>query len=236
MTLSRNQRRQEKRRMYGEQEGRCAHCEHKFPIHGLEIDHIVPTSKGGADVPSNWQLLCSGCNRSKGDRDNEYAQTRLKEAAKKDPERVDFPVLASSPNFPILQSDDGYFVLTDGIDGDAIPFDTDVWIDGVHYECEVRDFSHTDDRGFLGRTYTFQGLKLPYHVFDGVTERFAIVKVEYSVSAPVVGTGKTRKYSPFWFYWDRDDPLTIRYCDVIRPSEDPRKHPIEYNTKGKGKQ
>lgn len=30
-------------------------------------DHVVPVSRGGLDVPSNWQLACAKCNRDKGD-------------------------------------------------------------------------------------------------------------------------------------------------------------------------
>lgn len=29
------------------------------------LDHIVPTSKGGADAPDNWDLACQICNRLK---------------------------------------------------------------------------------------------------------------------------------------------------------------------------
>ena len=32
----------------------------------LEVDHIVPISKGGKTDPSNLQTLCRKCNRSKG--------------------------------------------------------------------------------------------------------------------------------------------------------------------------
>ena len=35
---------------------------------GIEIDHIYPISKGGKTVPSNLQVLCSKCNRSKSDK------------------------------------------------------------------------------------------------------------------------------------------------------------------------
>ena len=34
----------------------------------LEIDHIIPVSKGGLSVPENLQTLCWKCNRSKGSR------------------------------------------------------------------------------------------------------------------------------------------------------------------------
>ena len=55
-------------RLYGEQEGVCAGCTTHFPFRVMDVDHILPRSKGGTDHASNLQLLCSGCNRSKGGR------------------------------------------------------------------------------------------------------------------------------------------------------------------------
>ena len=55
-------------RLYGEQEGVCVGCETHFPFRVMDVDHILPRSKGGTDHPDNLQLLCSGCNRSKGGR------------------------------------------------------------------------------------------------------------------------------------------------------------------------
>ena len=53
-------------RLYGEQEGVCVGCETHFPFRVMDVDHILPRSRGGTDHPDNLQLLCSGCNRSKG--------------------------------------------------------------------------------------------------------------------------------------------------------------------------
>ncbi len=55
-------------RLYGLQEGICAGCDTHFPFKIMEVDHILPRSKGGADHFDNLQLLCSHCNRSKGSR------------------------------------------------------------------------------------------------------------------------------------------------------------------------
>ncbi len=55
-------------RLYGIQEGVCVGCATHFPFRVMEVDHILPRSRGGTDHPDNLQLLCSGCNRSKGGR------------------------------------------------------------------------------------------------------------------------------------------------------------------------
>ena len=70
--------RQNKHVLFGRQEGRCNGCQTDFPFKLFEVDHIVPRSKGGADHLNNLQLLCSSCNRIKGDRSQEYLITRLK--------------------------------------------------------------------------------------------------------------------------------------------------------------
>jgi hypothetical protein len=42
--------------------GRCRRCRRAI---NLEIDHIVPVSKGGKTEESNLQVLCRRCNRAK---------------------------------------------------------------------------------------------------------------------------------------------------------------------------
>ena len=44
--------------LYGKQHGHCAGCDVHFPYRNLTIDHIIPTSKSGADIDENKQLLC----------------------------------------------------------------------------------------------------------------------------------------------------------------------------------
>ncbi len=64
--------------LYGEQGGNCAGCGTHFLLGPLlEVDHIIPKSKGGTDHKENLQLLCTGCNKMKGDRPQEYLMARL---------------------------------------------------------------------------------------------------------------------------------------------------------------
>ena len=53
-------------RLYGEQEGVCLGCDTHFPFKVMEVDHILPKSRGGTDHFENLQLLCTHCNKSKG--------------------------------------------------------------------------------------------------------------------------------------------------------------------------
>lgn len=47
---------------------RCALCGITSKDRALDVDHIVPHSKGGPSTLENLQILCSKCNRSKGNR------------------------------------------------------------------------------------------------------------------------------------------------------------------------
>lgn len=70
-----------KRHLYGEQGGNCMGCAGHFELRHLEVDHIIPRAKGGTDHLENLQLLCSHCNRVKGDRGMEYLRVKLQIAA-----------------------------------------------------------------------------------------------------------------------------------------------------------
>jgi hypothetical protein len=58
------------------EKGRCAECgcdlTHVFAIENkVNIDHIVPISKGGTNDPTNLQILCSICNGKKSNTNSE---------------------------------------------------------------------------------------------------------------------------------------------------------------------
>lgn len=63
--------------LYGEQGGNCRGCGTHFEKHHLEVDRVIAKSKGGPDHIENLQLLCSSCNRTKGNRGQEYLIAKL---------------------------------------------------------------------------------------------------------------------------------------------------------------
>ena len=63
--------------LYKNQDGKCNACGGDFECRNLEIDHVVPKSKGGGDYYENYQLLCGSCNRIKGGHPMEYLRLKI---------------------------------------------------------------------------------------------------------------------------------------------------------------
>ena len=59
------------------QEGHCKGCQKPYYYKDLDVDHIVPQSKGSGDNIENLQLLCGHCNATKGDGTQTDLEARL---------------------------------------------------------------------------------------------------------------------------------------------------------------
>lgn len=57
-------------RVLKESDGRCSLCGATKKDRPLEVDHIKPRSDGGENEYENLQVLCSKCNRSRGNKDD----------------------------------------------------------------------------------------------------------------------------------------------------------------------
>jgi site-specific DNA-methyltransferase (adenine-specific) len=67
-----------KERLFEQQKGHCNGCNVKLDIWHFEIDHIIPKARGGGDYYENYQLLCSICNKMKGDRPMDYLRMKIR--------------------------------------------------------------------------------------------------------------------------------------------------------------
>lgn len=66
--MAAQQRRKDARDLFIQEGGRvCAICGKQMSKDETTIDHIIPLSKGGADIIQNMQLACLACNNAKGD-------------------------------------------------------------------------------------------------------------------------------------------------------------------------
>lgn len=62
----------------------CQYCHGKSKDPVLEIDHIIPKSRGGSDRVSNLTLACHTCNQDKGNKTaEEYGHPKVQAEAKK---------------------------------------------------------------------------------------------------------------------------------------------------------
>lgn len=58
---------EERVEIFDQDDWTCQACEYEGSYEELEVDHIVPLSRGGLNHESNLQTLCIECNRQKGD-------------------------------------------------------------------------------------------------------------------------------------------------------------------------
>jgi len=95
---------------------RCELCGVSAGDRALDVDHILPKSKGGSDEELNLQALCALCNQNKGNRDSEDLRDIEKAYAERDSACVfcnEAPARAIAENELALAFLDAYPV-TDG--------------------------------------------------------------------------------------------------------------------------
>jgi 5-methylcytosine-specific restriction endonuclease McrA len=46
----------------------CWICKKRLQVKEIELDHIIPLSRGGKHIPENVKVACKSCNAWKGDR------------------------------------------------------------------------------------------------------------------------------------------------------------------------
>lgn len=63
--------------VYARDRGQCQYCGRRFPRSELNLDHVLPRSRGGASAWENVVCSCVGCNRTKGNRTPSEAGMRL---------------------------------------------------------------------------------------------------------------------------------------------------------------
>lgn len=55
----------------------CIYCNKKFPVEKLQLEHIIPKSRGGKTTWANTATACQKCNQKKADRTPEEAGMKL---------------------------------------------------------------------------------------------------------------------------------------------------------------
>jgi 5-methylcytosine-specific restriction endonuclease McrA len=63
--------------IYARDDNTCQYCGQRFPRADLNLDHVVPRSRGGFTTWENVVCSCVGCNLRKGGRTPEEARMQL---------------------------------------------------------------------------------------------------------------------------------------------------------------
>jgi len=63
--------------IYARDNNTCQYCGRRLPRTDLNLDHVVPRSRGGTSTWENVVCSCHGCNRRKGGRTPEEARMLL---------------------------------------------------------------------------------------------------------------------------------------------------------------
>lgn len=73
------------RRTYGRQSARCFYCNCDLSHKRINVEHIIPMSKGGKTSSNNMVISCAPCNKEKGSKliAKNVIEKKIKKAAKR---------------------------------------------------------------------------------------------------------------------------------------------------------
>jgi 5-methylcytosine-specific restriction endonuclease McrA len=86
-----------RRNIYHHYNYRCCYCDKHLPTSELNLDHVVPRSRGGATDWTNIVTSCIPCNLKKGDRLPQEAGMKLLVALSRPKLRQGITLMARSP-------------------------------------------------------------------------------------------------------------------------------------------
>jgi len=66
-----------RRNIYQHYNNKCCYCDKKFDTKNLNLDHVLPKSRGGRTDWTNIVTSCVGCNTKKGDKTPQEASMKL---------------------------------------------------------------------------------------------------------------------------------------------------------------
>ena len=72
-----------RRNIFLRDEMRCQYCGHRFGLHKLSLDHVMPRSRGGPTTWENIVASCLDCNVRKGGRTPQEAGMKLMQLPRK---------------------------------------------------------------------------------------------------------------------------------------------------------
>jgi 5-methylcytosine-specific restriction endonuclease McrA len=86
-----------RRNIYHHYGNRCCYCGHHFPSNALNLDHVVPRSRGGRTDWTNIVTACLPCNLRKGSRLPHEASMKLIVPVSRPKSRAGVTLVARSP-------------------------------------------------------------------------------------------------------------------------------------------
>lgn len=157
----------------------CQSCHKAVVDEDIEFDHIIPWSKGGSSNESNIRLLCSSCNRKRGNNfEEEYLISTVSDHLSEpfDVSILDFIKEIASFGQAFYKNEGFYPTVDDFVECLADQEKTIAEIKGAEYLSDLVDF-FTSKRPMEISKMNFKTLKYRWGFID-----FKIHRIKHSAS------------------------------------------------------